>query len=173
MAGTALAAGQHSGGHGHSEETDHHAHDKWVDPPHEYADKQSHRWADAEAIARGAAVYAQQCTSCHGDDGRGTGQLAGALSHKPADLNNNFHTAPGNGDGYLFWRVSEGGTVEPFKSQGSAMPAFKRILTEDERWDVLSYVHTFFHQGLHRWSYPGESAGHPTTKGEEGMKHEG
>jgi hypothetical protein len=32
---------------------------------------------------------------------------------------------------YLFWRVSEGGMMEPFKSMKSAMPAFKTILSED------------------------------------------
>jgi mono/diheme cytochrome c family protein len=90
--------------------------------------------------------------SCHGINGDGTGPLAASLTHQTADLTNNFHTSPGNGDAYLFWRVSEGGTVEPFRSQGSAMPAFKSILNESERWDVLAYVHTFFHQGLAPWS---------------------
>lgn len=78
-----------------------------------------------------------------------------SLSHQPADLTNNFHTSPGNGDAYLFWRVSEGGTAEPFKSQGSAMPAFKDVLSVSERWDVLAYVHTFFHQGLMEWKDSG------------------
>ncbi len=31
------------------------------------------------------------------------------------------------------------------------MPAFKSVLSEEERWDVLAYVHTFFHQGLMKW----------------------
>ena len=30
----------------------------------------------------------------------------------------------------------------------SAMPAFKNILTEEERWDVLVYVHQNFHRGF-------------------------
>ena len=41
--------------------------------------------------------------------------------------------------------------MEPFKSMGSAMPAFKTVLSEDERWDVLTYVHAFFHLGLTTW----------------------
>ena len=31
------------------------------------------------------------------------------------------------------------------------MPAFKTILSEDERWDVLAYVHVYFHLGLAKW----------------------
>jgi Cu/Ag efflux protein CusF len=85
---------------------------------------------------------------CHGTDGKGTGPAAKGLEHPPADLSNHFHRAPGDGDAYLFWRVSEGGQVEPFKSMKSAMPAFKTVLTEDQRWDVLAYVHAEFHGGF-------------------------
>jgi mono/diheme cytochrome c family protein len=144
------ANGTH-GEHGHGEESAHHLHDSWIDPPEAYADKVGDVWADADAIARGEKIYIQQCVVCHGADGQGTGPMAESLSHPPADLTNNFHTGPGNGDAYLFWRVSEGGTVEPFKSQGSQMPAFKDTLSESQRWDVLAYVHTFFHQGLMEW----------------------
>jgi mono/diheme cytochrome c family protein len=30
----------------------------------------------------------------------------------------------------------------------STMPAFKTVLSEDQRWDVLAYVHTQFHKGF-------------------------
>jgi Cu/Ag efflux protein CusF len=85
---------------------------------------------------------------CHGSDGKGTGIAAKGLPHPPADLTHHFHRAPGDGDAYLFWRVSEGGQVEPFKSSQSAMPAFKTVLSEDQRWDVLAYVHAEFHKGF-------------------------
>lgn len=171
LVGGVWAAGSHEGGHDeqpHQGHTDHHQHDQWIDPPAEYAGKISHKWADLEAIARGAQIYEQQCASCHGGNGVGTGALASALAHPPADLTNNFHTSPGNGDAYLFWRVSEGGTVEPFLSQGSAMPAFRTILSEDERWDVLAYVHIFFHEGLAKWST--EPSMHKV--GNQGMTHD-
>ena len=138
--------------HGHSEKEAQHRHKKWIDPPENYADKKSLLWADVSAIQRGEAIYQSQCLSCHGADGQGTSPVSSSLSHLPADLTNNFHTAPGYGDAYLFWRVSEGGAVEPFKSQNSAMPAYKNLLSESERWDVLAYIHAFFHQGLARWN---------------------
>jgi Cu(I)/Ag(I) efflux system protein CusF len=38
----------------------------------------------------------------------------------------------------------------------STMPAFKTILTEDQRWDVLAYVHAQFHGGFLPKSVTGE-----------------
>ncbi len=114
----------------------------------------SDRWTDAQAIARGKTLFKANCVLCHGEDGKGKGPGAKGLPHAPADLNNHFHMKPGDGDAYLFWRVSEGGTVEPFKSMQSAMPAFKTLLSEDQRWDVLAYVHTAFHQGFKSETIP-------------------
>ena len=54
---------------------------------------------------------------------------------------------PGN---YWVWRVSEGGLVEPFKSKGSAMPAWKTALSPEDRWAVIAYAHTLSgHHGPH------------------------
>ena len=38
----------------------------------------------------------------------------------------------------------------------SMMPAFKTVLTEDQRWDVLAYVHATFHGGFLPKSVTGE-----------------
>lgn len=137
--------GASSAGHGHAGHEHHHQHDVWEPPPAEYANARSTRWDDADAIARGQELFTTHCRLCHGADGKGTGPAAQALEHAPADLTNHFHRAPGDGDAYLFWRVSEGGQVEPFKSMKSTMPAFKTVLSEDQRWDVLAYVHAQFH----------------------------
>ena len=86
-----------------------HAHDKWETPPKEYASLVAKNWENYQSFERGEKLYSAQCQACHGFNGKGTGPAASALEHAPADLTNNFHTAPGKGDGYLFWRVSEGG----------------------------------------------------------------
>ncbi len=188
---TFIVVADGNGGHGHDSKPAHdmpaaashgasdggatHAHQVWTPPPAAYADKKSNRWADVDAIARGGKIYEQNCASCHGQDGRGTGPLAASLSHPPADLNSHFHKAPGDGDAYLFWRVSEGGVVEPFKSMGSAMIPFKNVLSVDQRWDVLAYVHAYFHLGLGRWGKDGggaEMSAHQESAGKhaEGQK---
>ncbi len=145
----------HTHTHAH---TGSHRHDGWPAPPPRYVGRRSDHWADPRAIARGAVLYRRHCQACHGEDGRGNGPLAAALPHPPADLTHHFHRTPGQGDDYLFWRVSEGGTAEPFRSANSAMPAFKDILNTNERWDVLAYVHAYFHLGLAEW----KTAGRPT-----------
>jgi mono/diheme cytochrome c family protein len=162
LIGTQLAADQRPGKHTHSGKTPQekgagqhqhtgnslHQHPWWETPPAEYASAQSSRWDDAAAIARGAQLYQTYCLMCHGADGKGQGPAAKGLPHAPADLTHHFHRAPGDGDAYLFWRVSEGGQVEPFKSSKSTMPAYKSVLSEEERWDVLAYVHAQFHKGF-------------------------
>jgi len=147
--------------HGSMEGGATHAHKEWTDPPAEYADKRNDDWADLDSIARGKVLYERNCAMCHGLNGRGTGPMAATLKHPPADLTNHFHQAPGKGDAYLFWRISEGGFVEPFMSMGSVMPPFKNMLGEDERWDTLAYVHSFFHLGLAKWSSDTETASSP------------
>ena len=140
--------GKTGGDHRHTTEGPTHQHPWWETPPAEYAKARSTRWDDAAAIARGQQLYQTYCLMCHGADGKGTGPVAKGLPHPPADLTHHFHRAPGDGDAYLFWRVSEGGQVEPFKSSQSAMPAYKTVLSEDQRWDVLAYVHAEFHKGF-------------------------
>ena len=125
-----------------------HAHEQWVAPPADYAAYRNRSWDDQAAVQRGHKIFEAQCAACHGADGRGTGPASIALDHKPADLTRHFHRGPGQGDAYLFWRVSEGGTAEPFRSQGSAMPPYKAMLGEQDRWDVLTYVHNLFHQSF-------------------------
>jgi len=44
--------------------------------------------------------------------------------------------AAGHTDGQLFYWVSYG-------VQGTAMPAFKDSLSEEERWNVINYLRTF------------------------------
>jgi mono/diheme cytochrome c family protein len=42
-------------------------------------------------------------------------------------------------DGYLYWRISEGGQMEPFNSM---MPAWKDGLSEQQIWQIISFVRT-------------------------------
>ncbi|MDX1594896.1 MAG: cytochrome c [Gammaproteobacteria bacterium] len=168
---------------GHTDEGGHgqgHAHGTWVKPPERYREMSSRVWGDPQAIARGRELYAENCQVCHGSDGQGTGVAADSLEHPPADLTSHLHSRYGNNDGYLFWRVTKGGTVEPFKSRDSAMPAFENVLTEQQRWDVLAYVHDVYHQGfVEDLRYEAENGDSGTSHGQaregghhgEGMAH--
>ncbi len=102
--------------------------------PADYAGMRSPVEADEASLARGAEIYTAQCATCHGDGGMGDGPAAAGLDPAPAAI---AHTSQMLGDDYLFWRVSEGGGMEPFNS---AMVSWKAVLDEDARWDVINYV---------------------------------
>jgi mono/diheme cytochrome c family protein len=86
---------------------------------------------DEVSLERGAALYATNCASCHGDGGMGDGPASAALDPVPAPV---AHTSQMMADDYLFWRMSEGGT--PF---ATSMPAWK-VLDEQARWDLINYM---------------------------------
>jgi mono/diheme cytochrome c family protein len=95
-------------------------------------------WTNPATLQRGETIYRQHCVACHGERGDGRGPAAGALTPKPMDMTDRAAHAEMT-ESYWFWRVSEGGRVEPFVSRGSAMPAWKRVLTVDDRWAVIAY----------------------------------
>lgn len=106
-------------------------------------------WTHPGLLARGKEIYAARCAVCHGDAGDGKGPATASLPLKPPDLRDTrmIDEMAGN---YWFWRVSEGGVVEPFRSQGSIMPAWKDTLSVEDRWAVIVYQHTFSgHQAPH------------------------
>jgi copper transport protein len=87
-----------------------------------------------ESLAIGQRIYGESCATCHGVSGRGDGPAAAVLNPRPADLR--VHMAAGHTDGELFTWLSEG-------VEGTAMPAFKDQLSEEERWHIINYIRTF------------------------------
>jgi mono/diheme cytochrome c family protein len=100
--------------------------------PEEYATLDNPVPENDESFSRGGAIYATHCASCHGDGGMGDGPAGASLDPAAAPV---AHSSQMMGDGYLFWRVSEGGTQFT-----SAMPAWKETLDEQARWDVINYI---------------------------------
>jgi len=86
---------------------------------------------DTAAIAAGDAIFHKSCWSCHGATAEGNGPAASALKPPPANLRKSALT---RSEQFLFWIVSEG-------SKSTAMPAWKKAgLTEEQRWQVVSYI---------------------------------
>ncbi|MBL6962036.1 MAG: cytochrome c, partial [Anaerolineales bacterium] len=86
-----------------------------------------------EAIAEGKQVFESTCAACHGDTGLGDGPAAAALTPQPASLVEVNKTAA---DDYLLWRISDG-------KEGTAMVSWKTSFSEDQIWQVISYLRTF------------------------------
>lgn len=102
--------------------------------PEDYAGLASPVEATEASLDRGAELYVTYCATCHGDGGMGDGPTGAQLDPAPAPI---AQTSQMMGDDYLFWRISEGGAMEPFNS---AMPAWKGVLDEGQRWHVINYV---------------------------------
>ncbi|MDQ7829615.1 MAG: FixH family protein [Armatimonadota bacterium] len=88
----------------------------------------------AESLRVGEVVYRARCQVCHGVEGRGDGPAAATMVPRPADFR--IHMAAGHTDGQLFYWVTNGVT-------GTAMPAFRDVLTPEERWHVINFIRTF------------------------------
>jgi len=102
--------------------------------PDEYAGLSNPIPANDASLERGAEIYNAQCATCHGDGGMGDGPAATGLDPAPAEI---AHSSQMLGDDYLYWRISEGGQMEPFNS---TMIAWGGTLDENARWDVINYV---------------------------------
>jgi mono/diheme cytochrome c family protein len=103
-------------------------------PPADYASKTNPVAGNADAIAKGKEQYTALCQACHGATGQGDGPAGASLTPKPANLKN---TAAEASDAYIYWRIAEGGAMDPFKS---SMPAHKATMKEEQIWQVVSYV---------------------------------
>lgn len=115
-------------------------------------------WTNPKMLAKGQEIFAAKCVLCHGEKGDGKGPGSVNLPLKPADLTDGKMVAEMPGS-FWMWRVSEGGLVEPFKSKGSVMPAWKGELSMSDRWAVIAYAHTLSgHRGPH------DASEHPELK---------
>ncbi len=88
----------------------------------------------AESVSNGAALFAANCASCHGDTGAGDGPLADSLPAPPANFT--VHV-PFHPDGVLYAWISDG-------IRGTGMPAWSPQLSDQERWDLVNFLRANF-----------------------------
>lgn len=87
---------------------------------------------DASVAEEGAKTFQSVCESCHGEMGHGDGPASTALNPPPKNL---FELQKQVGDDFLFWKISEG-------SLGTAMVGWRGILTEEQIWEIISFIRT-------------------------------
>jgi mono/diheme cytochrome c family protein len=85
-----------------------------------------------ESAAAGAILFNNNCSACHGPQGHGDGPAGASLDPTPKNLPELSAVV---GDDYLFWRISKG-------KDGTSMPAWNGVLTDEQIWQVISYIRT-------------------------------
>jgi mono/diheme cytochrome c family protein len=106
--------------------------------PEAYRNAQNPLTRKPANVDRGRTLYAEHCTGCHDPSGMGDGDAGSALYPSPALLAYLLRM-PEGADGYLLWAIAEGGA--PF---GTAMPAFKDTLSQDQIWSIVTFMRAGF-----------------------------
>ena len=117
-AATLNAEGNHKGDHGMAH---------WASPKAAAARVNPIK-SDQASLDRGKQVFMTNCTSCHGATAKGDGPVSANLNPKPTNLTIMAGNHP---DGDFEWKIANG--------RGS-MPAWKTVLNENQRWDVVNYI---------------------------------
>lgn len=100
----------------------------WVVPEEQKGELATFKFT-GEVVAKGAALFAKNCQSCHGQPGKANWVK---LVPEPGDpASDKFRK---DTDGELFYKISTG---------RGQMPQFRNILSEEERWDVIAYLRSF------------------------------
>lgn len=87
----------------------------------------------AAVLASARAVYLDKCANCHGDTGKGDGPEAASYYPHPATLADASRMET-KSDGELFYRITNG---------RRPMPAFKKRLSDEQRWQLVLLIRTF------------------------------
>ena len=84
---------------------------------------------NADSIKKGETVFTKNCQSCHGNPGK---KNWAKITPEPGDPASDKFQA--QTDGEIFYRITAGKVP---------MPEFRNILSENERWNVISYIRSF------------------------------
>ena len=98
---------------------------------------------DKIELSRGEALFMDKCASCHGKPGEGRSDRAVFFEPPAPDFTDAHYQRMD--PAYLYWRIEVGKSIEPFRSQGSVMPAWGMHLTEQQLWQIVAYLQVRAH----------------------------
>lgn len=86
---------------------------------------------NAVSVDAGKKTFQQMCAICHGNKGKGDGVAGMGLNPRPTDFSKADIQA--QSDGAIYWKMTEG---------RAPMAAYKEILKENQRWELVNYIRT-------------------------------
>lgn len=84
-----------------------------------------------ESIKQGETLYSQYCKGCHGDHAIRQKNATCTPTFCPADLRNP-----------KLWRLGEGAVYWTITDDRNPMPCFSHRLTDEQRWNIVNYLHS-------------------------------
>lgn len=87
---------------------------------------------DGASLKQGKQLWAAQCASCHGAEGRGDGPESRKLDKKTPDFAD-AELLSSQSDGELFRKISIG---------RRPMPGYGKTLTDAQRWHLVNHMRT-------------------------------
>jgi mono/diheme cytochrome c family protein len=95
-------------------------------------------------VENGRRVYYRNCVFCHGDNMTGNGMFVHGLDPIPTNFADG-DTIANLRETFLFWRAAKGGPGLPEEGGpwDSAMPAWEKLLKEDEIWEAILFLYDF------------------------------
>jgi putative copper resistance protein D len=88
---------------------------------------------DAISVANGVTLFAANCVACHGPQAKGNGVRAKEFAKPPVDLLTEPHTALHTAGDFFHWLTNG--------IPSAGMPEFSDELSEEDRWDVVNFLH--------------------------------
>jgi mono/diheme cytochrome c family protein len=90
-----------------------------------------------KSIDRGRATFLQNCTSCHGEDGKAEGSLIASAT----DLTSPNLYKSGTSEGEIFRSIRDGA--------GDQMPAFKsQLASETDIWNLVNFIRSLWPESM-------------------------
>ena len=90
-----------------------------------------------KSINAGRATFLQNCTSCHGEDGKAEGSLIASAT----DLTTPSLYKSGTSDGEIFRSIRDGA--------GDQMPAFKsQLASESDIWNLVNFIRSLWPESM-------------------------
>jgi len=112
------------------------------DAPAKLSREEAHKLKDPvpytkKSINRGRVLFLQNCTSCHGENGK----AEGALIADATDLTTPALYKSGTTDGEIFRSIRDGA--------GDQMPAFQsQLASETDIWNLVNFIHSLWPESM-------------------------